>query len=141
MVMGKNIRVSGPVDRSTGYHLLVEQRGNTEGLMVFSNNTMDVVRCEELQTARGEQQYEAVCEGYALLGNLTHGLEHTMLVVTGIVSVGRLGQSEVYRVTQVRRQFQHLNDDDDNDDEEEEVEDDNEDDDDEEEDDEDEDEE
>ena len=100
--MGKSIRVSGLVDRSGGYHLLVEQRGNPAGLVIYSNNSVALLTSAELQAARVEQQYEQLCDGYGLLGNLSHGAEHSLLVATGILSVGRLGQSEVYRVTQVR---------------------------------------
>ena len=106
MAMGKSFRVSGVVDRRQGYSLLIEQRGKSEGLLVYSNNSVARLTSVQLQEVRGE--YEQLCDGYAVLGNVSQlegggggGLHH-LLVATQILSVGRLGQSEVYRVTQVR---------------------------------------
>ena len=52
MAMGKSIRVSGLVDRRSGYSLLVEQRGKEEGLMVHSNNTVVRLTAGEVQEVR-----------------------------------------------------------------------------------------
>ena len=104
MAMGKSYRVSGVVDRRNGYSLLIEQRGKTEGLLVYSNNSVVRLTSDQVQEVRAD--YEQLCDGYALLGNVSQvegggGLHH-LLVATQITSVGRLAQSEVYRVSQVR---------------------------------------
>ena len=104
MAMGKSYRVSGVVDRRNGYSLLIEQRGNSEGLLVYSNNSVARLNSDQLQEVKAE--YEQLCDGYALLGTVSHleggGSLHHLLVATQILSVGRLDQSDVYRVTQVR---------------------------------------
>ena len=102
MAMGKSVRVSGVTDKRDGYSVLIEQRGSPGGLLVFSNNCVARLSIAEIQEVRAEQQYDQLCDCYAVLGNLSHGGEHHVLLVTGIVSVGRLGMAEVYRVTQVR---------------------------------------
>ena len=104
MAMGKSYRVSGVVDRRNGYSLLIEQRGRSEGLLVYSNNSVVRLTSDQVQEVRAD--YEQLCDGYALLGNVSQvegggGLHH-LLVATQITSVGRLAQSEVYRVSQVR---------------------------------------
>ena len=102
MAMGKSVRVSGLVDRRSGYSLLIEQRGKEEGLMVHSNNTVVRLTAGEVQEVRADQQWEQLCDCYAVLGNLSQGGDHHLLLVTAVLSVGRLGQAEVYRVTQVQ---------------------------------------
>ena len=52
MAMGKSYRVSGVVDRRNGYSLLIEQRGNSEGLLVYSNNSVARLSSDQLQEVK-----------------------------------------------------------------------------------------
>ena len=90
MAMGRNIRVSGRYKRDQDYSLLVEMRGQEQSLLVFPNNRVQTITSQELGDLRGE--YDHLCDGYALLGNLTVPLDgghlHFLVLATQCTSVG-----------------------------------------------------
>jgi hypothetical protein len=53
-----------------------------------------------------KRSYVKLCDAYGILGNLRlnvgEGVLHYLALVTGCVSVGKLGQAEVYRMTGVK---------------------------------------
>ena len=92
MAMGRNIRVSGRYKRDQDYSLLVEMRGQEQSLLVFPNNRVQTISSQELGELRGE--YDHLCDGYSLLGNLTVPLDgghfHFLVMATQCTSVGEL---------------------------------------------------
>ena len=122
MAMGRNIRVSGRYKRDQDYSLLVEMRGQEQSLLVFPNNRVQTITSQELGDLRGE--YDHLCDGYALLGNLTVPLDggqlHFLVLATQCTSVGeitqiffanyhvgpcisgKLRQSEIYKIGSVK---------------------------------------
>ena len=94
MAMGRNIRVSGRYKRDQDYSLLVEMRGQEQSLLVFPNNRVQTINGQELGDLRGE--YDHLCDGYALLGNLTVPLDggqlHFLVLATQCTSVGKINK-------------------------------------------------
>ena len=92
MAMGRNIRVSGRYKRDQDYSLLVEMRGQDQSLLVFPNNRVQTISSQELGELRGE--YDHLCDGYSILGNLTVPLDgghlHFLVMATQCTSVGEL---------------------------------------------------
>ena len=91
MALGRNIRVSGRYKRDQDYSLLVEVRGQPgQSLLVFPNNRVQAITSQELGELRGE--YDPLCDGHALLGNLTVPLDgghlHFLVLATQCTSVG-----------------------------------------------------
>ena len=100
MAMGRNIRVSGRYKRDQDYSLLVEMRGQEQSLLVFPNNRVQTISSQELGDLRGE--YDYLCDGYALLGNLTVPLDgghlHFLVLATQCTSVGQLTLTVLFQI-------------------------------------------
>lgn len=109
MSLGRNVRVLGRYKGGEGYSLLVEHRGLDTSLLLHSNNTVqrlgpgerEAVRWVHtltrvtrvlctMATCRGE--YDPLCDGHVLLGNLSvpgeGGPVHLLLLATQCTSVG-----------------------------------------------------
>ncbi|KAL1129891.1 hypothetical protein AAG570_012835 [Ranatra chinensis] len=101
MAMGKGFRVLEKVNPPNPYSVLLEQR-NKEQALLFESQAVAVLSAQETESVC--RQYLKVLDAYGCLGilQLSAG-ESTVLylvMVTGCVSVGKLLESEIFRITQ-----------------------------------------
>lgn len=96
--MSKQFRVYG---KSNPYSVLLESR-NQDECILFEQNKVALLSSNEVEVIK--KQYNKVCDAYGCLGVLQFSSGESsvlyLVVVTGIFSVGKIGDSEVFRITQ-----------------------------------------
>jgi len=92
--MGRGVRVFHAPGQSP-YSVLVEQRGVDQLLLLESQAilTLSPAEAEPLK-----KTYVKLCDAYGILGNLRlnagEGVLHYLALITGCISVGKIGQAE-----------------------------------------------
>ncbi|RUS89988.1 hypothetical protein EGW08_002255, partial [Elysia chlorotica] len=105
MAMGKGYRILHklPPDRETPYSVLMDSKAAEDTLM-FESGAVVVLSPDEAEPLR--KQYTKVVDAYGCLGAmcLSAGNEQIqyLVVVTSCLSVGKIGESEVFRITSVQ---------------------------------------
>ncbi|XP_046576980.1 LOW QUALITY PROTEIN: synaptojanin-1-like, partial [Haliotis rubra] len=105
MAMGKGYRIfhKVPPDRETPYSVIMESKSKDESLM-FESDAVVVLSSAEMDAIR--KQYTKVLDAYGCLGVLgvNLGREKIMylVMVSGYLSVGKIAESEVFKVTSVQ---------------------------------------
>ncbi|XP_006622972.1 synaptojanin-1 [Apis dorsata] len=101
MAMGKGFRVYEKLKPPSPHSLILEQRNRKETVL-FESQAVAVLSAEETDTLKGK--YTKLLDAYGCLGVLQlNAGENTLLylvLVTGCFSVGKIGESEVFRITQ-----------------------------------------
>lgn len=101
MAMGKGFRVYEKLKPPSPHSLILEQRNRKETVL-FEAQAVAVLSAEETNTLKGI--YTKLLDAYGCLGVLQlNAGENTLLylvLVTGCFSVGKIGESEVFRITQ-----------------------------------------
>ncbi|KAM5278355.1 synaptojanin-1 isoform 8-T8 [Hipposideros larvatus] len=99
MAFSKGFRIYHKLDPPP-FSLIVETRHKEECLM-FESGAVAVLSCAEKEAIKGT--YSKVLDAYGLLGvlrlNLGDIMLHYLVLVTGCMSVGKIQESEVFRVT------------------------------------------
>uniref|UniRef100_A0A8C6X782 Synaptojanin-1 n=1 Tax=Naja naja TaxID=35670 RepID=A0A8C6X782_NAJNA len=99
MAFSKGYRIYHKLDPPP-FSVIVEARNKEECLM-FESGAVAVLSCAEKEAIRN--MYSKVMDAYGLLGvlrlNLGDTLLHYLVLVTGCMSVGKIQDSEVFRVT------------------------------------------
>ncbi|XP_076974962.1 synaptojanin-1 isoform X2 [Tamandua tetradactyla] len=99
MAFSKGFRIYHKLDPPP-FSLIVETRHKEECLM-FESGAVAVLSSAEKEAIKGT--YSKVMDAYGLLGvlrlNLGDTMLHYMVLVTGCMSVGKIQESEVFRVT------------------------------------------
>ncbi|KAK2582571.1 hypothetical protein KPH14_004860 [Odynerus spinipes] len=101
MAMGKGFRVYEKLKPPSPHSLILERRNHKETVL-FESQAVAVLSTQETESLKG--QYTKLLDAYGCLGvlQLTAG-ENTLLylvLVTGCFSVGKIGESEIFRITQ-----------------------------------------
>lgn len=101
MAMGKGFRVFEKLNPPNPYSILLEQRNKDETLL-FESQAVAVLSPQETDSMK--RQYTKLLDAHGCLGVLQlNAGENTVLylvLVTGCISVGKLMDSEVFRITQ-----------------------------------------
>ncbi|XP_033341433.1 synaptojanin [Megalopta genalis] len=101
MAMGKGFRVYEKLKPPSPHSLILEQRNRKETVL-FEAQAVAVLSAEETESLKGK--YTKLLDAYGCLGVLQlNAGENTLLylvLVTGCFSVGKIGESEVFRITQ-----------------------------------------
>lgn len=101
MAMGKGFRVFEKLNPPNPYSILLEQRNKDETLL-FESQAIAVLSSQETDSMK--RQYTKLLDAYGCLGVLQlNAGENTVLylvLVTGCVSIGKLCDSEIFRITQ-----------------------------------------
>ncbi|XP_070798715.1 synaptojanin-1 [Pituophis catenifer annectens] len=99
MAFSKGYRIYHKLDPPP-FSVIVEARNKEECLM-FESGAVAVLSCAEKEAIKN--MYSKVMDAYGLLGvlrlNLGDTLLHYLVLVTGCMSVGKIQDSEVFRVT------------------------------------------
>ncbi|CAH2219275.1 synaptojanin-1 isoform X1 [Pelobates cultripes] len=99
MAFSKGYRIFHKLDPPP-FSLIVEARNKEECLM-FESGAVAVLSSAEKEAIKS--MYSKVMDTYGLLGvlrlNLGEAMSHYLVVVTGCMSVGKIQESEVFRVT------------------------------------------
>ncbi|KAI2595963.1 SYNJ1 isoform 11, partial [Pan troglodytes] len=99
MAFSKGFRIYHKLDPPP-FSLIVETRHKEECLM-FESGAVAVLSSAEKEAIKGT--YSKVLDAYGLLGvlrlNLGDTMLHYLVLVTGCMSVGKIQESEVFRVT------------------------------------------
>ncbi|CAN8028166.1 unnamed protein product [Ixodes persulcatus] len=100
MPLGKSFRIYHKVRPPNPYSVLLEQRAKNETLL-FESRAVAVLSQQETDTVKKE--YTMLLDAHGCLGvlQLTSGdaVVQLLVLVTGCQSVGKLGASEVFRIT------------------------------------------
>ncbi|GFR78438.1 synaptojanin-1 [Elysia marginata] len=105
MAMGKGYRILHklPPDRETPYSVMMESKAQEDTLM-FESGAVVKLSPDESEPLR--KQYTKILDAYGCLGAmcLNAGNEQVqfLVVVTSCLSVGKIGESEVFRITSVQ---------------------------------------
>ncbi|XP_052126016.1 synaptojanin-1 [Frankliniella occidentalis] len=101
MAMGKGYRVLEKSNPPNPYSVLLEQRNNDDTLL-FESQAVAVLSPQETESVK--RQYTKLLDAYGCLGVLQLNAGETtvlyLVMVTGCVSVGKVADSEIFRVTQ-----------------------------------------
>ncbi|RWS07386.1 synaptojanin-1-like protein [Dinothrombium tinctorium] len=101
MVLGKIFRVSHKIDKESVYSVLLEHRNDKSESLLFEAEAIAVLSAEECDSMR--QMYTTVVDVYGCLGVLQIAVGDSNLLflalVNGCVSVGKLSNSEIFRIT------------------------------------------
>ncbi|XP_012252471.2 synaptojanin-1 [Athalia rosae] len=101
MAMGKGFRIYEKLRPPSPHSLLLEQR-NRKDTVLFESQAVAVLSVQETESLKS--QYVKLLDAYGCLGVLQlNAGESTLLylvLVTGCFSVGKIGESEIFRVTQ-----------------------------------------
>ncbi|XP_031839390.1 synaptojanin isoform X2 [Nomia melanderi] len=101
MAMGKGFRVYEKLKPPSPHSLILEQRNRKETVL-FEAQAVAVLSAEETESLKSK--YTKLLDAYGCLGVLQlNAGENTLLylvLVTGCFSVGKIGESEVFRITQ-----------------------------------------
>lgn len=99
--MGKGFRVFEKISPPNPYSVLLEQR-NKEDCILFESQAVAVLSPQETESVK--RQYTKLLDAYGCLGVLQLSAGETtvlyLVMVTGCISVGKIGDSEVFRITQ-----------------------------------------
>ncbi|XP_061818830.2 synaptojanin-1 isoform X4 [Nerophis lumbriciformis] len=100
MAFSKGYRIYHKLDPPP-YSVIVETRGREECLM-FESGAVAVLSAAEKEAIKNT--YSKIVDAYGILGvlrlNLGDSMLHSLVVVSGCSSVGKVQESEVFRVTQ-----------------------------------------
>uniref|UniRef100_T1ITZ6 phosphoinositide 5-phosphatase n=1 Tax=Strigamia maritima TaxID=126957 RepID=T1ITZ6_STRMM len=100
MVLGKIFRVYHKINNPNAYGVLLEQRNKDETLL-FESQAVAVLSSQETEAIK--RQYTRLLDGFGCLGvlQLNCGEEVLLYLVmlTGCISMGKIGDSEIFRVT------------------------------------------
>lgn len=106
MGIPKSLTVSSKRATNGTYSVLLQRIGhnNNHESLLFEAGAVAVLDGEETEQIRRQDTYMKIKEGYTCLGVLqfSHGESKNILylvLVTGCVSVGRIQQSEIFRIT------------------------------------------
>lgn len=98
--MSKIFRV---LEKSNPHSVLLESR-NQHGSILFESNAVALLSPNELEIIR--KQYNKVCDAYGCLGVLQLNAGESavlyLVLVSGCISMGKIGDSEVFRITQTQ---------------------------------------
>ncbi|KAF7395368.1 hypothetical protein HZH68_009418 [Vespula germanica] len=101
MAMGKGFRVYEKLKPPSPHSLLLERRNHKETVL-FESQAVAVLSLQETESLKG--QYTKLLDAYGCLGVLQlNAGENTLLylvLVTGCFSVGKIGETEIFRITQ-----------------------------------------
>ncbi|CAG0907936.1 unnamed protein product, partial [Darwinula stevensoni] len=106
--MGKNLRVLAKALPESPYSVILEDRTKKDTLL-FDSGAVAVLT--ELQTEAIRKQYSRLADAYSCLGVLKFGKSSTtategevlyLVLVTACSSVGKIRDSEVFRITQTQ---------------------------------------
>ncbi|KAG8227890.1 hypothetical protein J437_LFUL008204 [Ladona fulva] len=101
MAMGKCFRVFEKVNPPNPYSVLLEQR-NKEETLLFESQAVAVLSPQETEAVK--RNYKKLTDAYGCLGVLQLNAGETtvlyLVVVSGCISVGKVGDSEVFRIIQ-----------------------------------------
>ncbi|KAI5696372.1 hypothetical protein M8J75_012104 [Diaphorina citri] len=100
MAMGKSFRVLEKVMPPNPYSVLLEHRNKDESLL-FESSAVAVLSSQEADSVK--KQYTKLLDAHGCLGVLQINAGETtvlyLVMVTGCVSVGKIHESEIFRVT------------------------------------------
>ncbi|XP_012937640.1 synaptojanin-1 [Aplysia californica] len=105
MAMGKGFRVFHklPPDQETPYSVLMDSKA-VENSLMFESGAVVVLTVDEVEPLR--KQYTKVVDAYGCLGALCFNMGNQRLqylvMVTSCLSVGKIGDSEVFRISAVQ---------------------------------------
>ncbi|KAL8579227.1 Synaptojanin-1 [Nucella lapillus] len=110
MAMGRGFRVFHklPPDSETPYSVIMESK-QLEDTLMFESGAVVVLSSWEVEGLK--KQYSKLLDAYGCLGVLSLSARqaptgstviHYLVMVTGCLSVGKIGESEVFRVTAVQ---------------------------------------
>ncbi|XP_012277310.1 synaptojanin-1 [Orussus abietinus] len=101
MAMGKAFRVYEKLKPPSPHSLILEQRNRKETVL-FESQAVAVLSARETESLKA--QYSKLYDAYGCLGVLQlNAGENTLLylvLVTGCFSVGKIGETEIFRITQ-----------------------------------------
>ncbi|KAJ1520146.1 hypothetical protein ONE63_004363 [Megalurothrips usitatus] len=101
MAMGKGFRVLEKSNPPNPYSVLLEQRSK-EDTLLFESQAVAVLSPQETESVK--RQYTKLLDAYGCLGVLQLNAGETtvlyLVMVTGCVSVGKVADSDVFRITQ-----------------------------------------
>ncbi|XP_055376290.1 synaptojanin-1 [Condylostylus longicornis] len=103
MALSKSIRVLEKSQAPNPYSILLEDRQKPESLL-FESQVVALLSQQEAEQIK--KQYTKVCDAYGCLGVLqVNNIETTLLylvLVTGVSSVGKINEIEIFRITQTQ---------------------------------------
>lgn len=103
MAMSKIYRVSEKSNPPNPHSVLLESRNQPESIL-FESNVVALLSQNELDNIR--KQYTKVCDAYGCLGVLQLNAGENpvlyLVLVTACISMGKIGDSEIFRVTQTQ---------------------------------------
>ncbi|XP_015111284.1 synaptojanin-1 [Diachasma alloeum] len=103
MAMGKGFRIYEKLKPPSPHSLILEHR-NRKDTVLFESQAVAVLSAQETESLK--VQYTKLLDAYGCLGVLQlNAGENTLLylvVVTGCFSVGKIGESEIFRITQTQ---------------------------------------
>ncbi|KAF6204707.1 hypothetical protein GE061_018868 [Apolygus lucorum] len=101
MAMGKSFRVLEKEISSAQYSLLIEQRNRDSCLLIESDAIISLSSAEKEAIKRG---YSKVLDAYGSLGilqvNVGIDLVSYLVMITGCISLGKIAETEIFRITQ-----------------------------------------
>ncbi|XP_063401650.1 synaptojanin-1-like isoform X1 [Mytilus trossulus] len=99
MAMIKNFRVFHKLEPPP-YSIILENRNNEDTLM-FESNALAVLSAAETEAIK--KQYVKILDAYGCLGVLNFNLGQEcvsyLVLVTGCLSVGKIGESDIFKIT------------------------------------------
>ncbi|XP_044750788.1 synaptojanin-1 [Coccinella septempunctata] len=108
MAMYKGFRVFEKSKPPSPHSILLERKGKEETLL-FESQAVAVLSAQETEAVK--KQYTKILDGYGCLGVLQLYCGETtalyLVIITSCFSVGKIGESEIFRITQT--QFVPLN--------------------------------
>ncbi|GAB6030737.1 hypothetical protein CHUAL_007588 [Chamberlinius hualienensis] len=100
MAMGRSFRLYHKVVQGSPYSVLLEQRSKDETLL-FESGAVALLSAGEVSVVK--KQYVRVQDAYGCLGVLQlNAGKHSILylvLITGCISVGKVGESDIFRIT------------------------------------------
>ncbi|KAI1286204.1 Synaptojanin-1 [Halotydeus destructor] len=104
MVLGKVYRVSYALNKEGVCSILLEHRNDKSEALLFETEAIGILSATETDSVR--HLYSTITDAYGCLGVLQIALAESsqlmyLVLVTGCVSVGKIQQSEVFRITDV----------------------------------------
>lgn len=101
MAMGKSFRVYERDNNSSPYSILLEQRSKDSCLLLESDVIVQL-SSQERETIK--RQYSKVLDAYGSLGilqvNITNEVLQYLIMITGCISLGKISDTEIFRITQ-----------------------------------------
>lgn len=101
MAMGKSFRVFERDNNTSPYSILLEQRNKDVSLLLESEVIVQL-SLQERETIK--RQYSKVLDAYGSLGilqtNIGNEILQYLIMITGCISLGKISDTEVFRITQ-----------------------------------------